>query len=249
MNKFNPSDKDSIYKYAKRLEGKTLRNLLDKDSIQKIESIQNNALRQKNNNIKSINKGGFGQKVEKYYFGYENNSSKEADFAKCNLELKITPLRVLKNGELRPKERMVCNIINFNSIINEEWSTSSFLKKCNEILMIRYVDPVPDRTVSHLDYKFVDVRIHSILNGTAANQFEIDWNDIVNKIKLGRAHELSESDTDYLGACPKGANSKSLRNQPNSSIPAMQRAFSFKHQYMKKLLDEAPEIYEVWKSD
>lgn len=249
MKKFNPSDKDSIYKYAKRLEGKTLRSLLNKGDIQKIESIQNNVSEQRKNNIKSINKGGFGQKVEKYYFGYENNSSKEADFAECNLELKITPLRVLKNGELRPKERMVCNIINFDSIINEEWNSSSFLKKCNEILMIRYVDPVPDRTVSHLDYKFVDVRIHNILNGVGANQFKKDWNDIVNKIKLGQAHDLSESDTSYLGACPKGASSKSLRNQPNSSIPAMQRAFTFKQQYMKKLLDEAPEIYEVWKNN
>lgn len=249
MKKFNPSDKGSIYKYAKRLEGKTLRSLLNKGDIQKIESMQNNVSEQRKNNIKSINKGGFGQKVEKYYFGYENNSSKEADFAECNLELKITPLRVLKNGELRPKERMVCNIINFDTIINEEWNSSSFLKKCNEILIIRYVDPIPDRTVSHLDYKFVDVRIHNILNGVGANQFKKDWNDIVTKIKLGQAHDLSESDTSYLGACPKGANSKSLRNQPNSSIPAMQRAFTFKQQYMKKLLDEAPEIYEVWKNN
>ena len=60
---------------------------------------------------------------------------------------------------------------------------------------------------------------------------------IVKKIKEGQAHELSESDTSVLGACTKGANKKSLRSQPNSTKLAMQRAFSFKQQYMKKLLE------------
>ncbi len=246
MIDFNPEDKNSILHFAKKLEGRTLRELLCEDNIKKIEEIQNNSLETKKSNIKSINKGAFGQKVEKYYFGYENNSSKEADFSKCNLELKITPLKVLKNGQLRPKERMVCNIINFDEIINEAWVESSFLKKCNEILIIRYVDPTPDKTISHLDYKFVDVRIHNILNNKNVKKFESDWNFIVNKIKAGLAHEISESDTEILGACPKGADKKSVRNQPHSDIPAMQRAFCFKHQYMKTLLDEAPEIYNVW---
>jgi len=246
MIDFDPKDKNSILYFAKKLKGRTLREVLSKDSVQKIEGMQINSFKRKKNNISSINKGGFGQKVEKYYFGYENNSSREADFSECNLELKITPLRVIKNGELRPKERMVCNIINFHEIISETWINSSFLKKCNEILIIRYVDPTPDKSISHLDYKFVDVRIHNILNNKNVKKFEADWNFIVNKIKAGLAHKLSERDTEILGACPKGANKKSVRNQPNSDIPAMQRAFCFKHQYMKILLDEAPEIYNVW---
>ena len=246
MINFNPKDKKSILHFAQKLEGKTLREVLTKDSIKKIEQIQNISIERKKDNIKSINKGGFGQKVEKYYFGYENNSSKDADFSECGLELKITPLRVLKNGELRPKERMVCNIINFHKIVNEKWDKSSFLKKCNEILIIRYVDPTPDKTISHLDYKFVDIRIHNILKSKHAIKFESDWNIIVEKIRAGLAHELSESDTKVLGACTKGANNKSLRSQPNSNTLAMQRAFSFKQQYMKILLDEAPEIHDVW---
>lgn len=63
-----------------------------------------------------------------------------------------------------------------------------------------------------------------------------DWNTIIKKIKEGKAHEISEADTMYLGACTKGANSQSLRQQPFSSIKAMQRAFCLKTSYMTQLV-------------
>src|SRR5699024_10143788 len=56
------------------------------------------------------------------------------------------------------------------------------------------------------------------------------------KIRAGRAHELSEADTNYLGACSKGANRKSLRPQPFSDEMAMQRAYSLKQSYMTTLV-------------
>src|SRR5699024_9794089 len=49
-------------------------------------------------------------------------------------------------------------------------------------------------------------------------------------------------DTNYLGACPKGANRKSLRTQPYSNELAMQRAYCLKQSYMttmiRKLISE-----------
>ena len=47
---------------------------------------------------------------------------------------------------------------------------------------------------------------------------------------------MSEADTMYLGACTKGNNSLSTREQPFSDIPAMQRAFCFKKSYMTQLV-------------
>ena len=144
----------------------------------------------------------------------------------------------LKNGSLTPKERLVCNIINYMEIIKESWETSSFLDKNSNTLLIRYIDPM-DRTVKQLDYIIYDVHIHNILNHeNDKEQFEKDWNIIVDKIKEGDAHLLSEGDTKYLGACTKGSTAiKSLRNQPKSEIKAKQRAFSFKTQYMRELLN------------
>lgn len=63
-----------------------------------------------------------------------------------------------------------------------------------------------------------------------------DWHTIHQYINEGRDHELSESLTDYLAPCTKGASSKSVRKQPYSDIPAKQRAFSFKSGYMTSIL-------------
>ena len=38
-----------------------------------------------------------------------------------------------------------------------------------------------------------------------------DWKLIKQKVADGKAHELSEGDTFYLGACTKGANANSTR--------------------------------------
>ncbi len=223
---YDENDMKSILQYAKKLEGMTLREVLPEGTIARM-SIGN-----------SGNKGRFGHKIEKYYFEYDINSDVKADFP-CGLELKATPLKVLKNGTLSPKERLVCNIINYENIIAESWEMSSFLDKNSDILMIRYIDPM-DKSIDQLDYKIVDVRIHNIFdNKDIARQFEEDWNFIVDKVKRGEAHLLSESDTKYLGACTKGATAaSSLRSQPNCSIPAQQRAFSFKTKYMRHLLNK-----------
>ena len=64
-----------------------------------------------------------------------------------------------------------------------------------------------------------------------------DWEFINRKIKAGRAHELSEGDTFYLGACTKGSTaSKSLRPQPNNEVKAKQRAYSLKQGYVNHII-------------
>lgn len=215
---------ESIFEFAKKIEGKTLREVFNNEVLESMrEEIEGN-------------KGKFGQILERYFFGYECNSDSEPDFP-CGLELKVTPLKKLKNGTLSPKERLVCNIINFENIINESWEESSFLKKNQNMLVIQYIDPL-DKNIDRLDYKIVKVFLHNINDDFEhIEQFKQDWNTIVSKIKDGKAHKLSESDTKYLGACTKGATAlTSLRRQPNSEELAKQRAFSFKTKYMKSLI-------------
>ena len=221
---YDEMDKQSILNYAKRLEGKTLRDLLSTEEVNEIGKDEKG------------NKGRYGQKIEKHYFKYAINSNKSADFP-CGLELKATPLKRLQNGSLVPKERLVCNIINYENIIYEDWENSSFLKKNSEILLLKYIDPM-NKSINQLDYQIVDVQIHNIFsNQEVSTQFKKDWHTILDKIKRGEAHNLSESDTVYLGACTKGSTAvKSLRTQPNNSVKAKQRAFSFKIQYMRTLI-------------
>lgn len=68
------------------------------------------------------------------------------------------------------------------------------------------------------------------------NQIKADWQVIVDKIHAGKAHEISEGDTLYLGACTKGATKeKSMQIQPHSDIKASGRAFCFKLGYINHI--------------
>jgi DNA mismatch repair protein MutH len=177
-------------------------------------------------------KGGLGQVIEESFFGYSINSIAKPDFEHLGVELKVTPFKRNKNGSISAKERLVLNIINYMEEVQAHFHTSSFWKK-NQKLLLMFYEWLPD--VKREDYRIYK----SILFTYPDADLEIikqDWELIVSKIRAGKAHELSESDTIYLGACPKGANKRSLRQQPFSQEPAMQRAFALKQSYMTALV-------------
>ena len=127
---------------------------------------------------------------------------------------------------------MVFNIINYLEVVNQEFETSSFWKKNKNILLIFYLHQTG---LDILDYiiKIVDEW------NFPSSDFDIikqDWEIIKQKVANGKAHELSEGDTFYLGACTKGANANSTRLQPFSKIPAKQRAYSFKQGYVNHII-------------
>ena len=213
---YNPKDKKSVLDYAKQLKGKTLREVCNSDILKH----------------KYSGKGNFGQVLEKFYFGYEPNSKAEADFFEAGMELKSTPLKRLKNGEYRSKERLVLNIINYLEVVNQQFETSDFWKKNATLLLIFYLHQA---NYDLLDYviKLVDAWKYPT---TDLEIIKKDWRLIKQKIEDGKAHELSEGDTFYLGACTKGANASSTRNQPFSNVPAKQRAYSLKQGYVNHII-------------
>ena len=213
---YNPKDKKSVLDYAKQLKGKTLREVCNSDILKH----------------KYSGKGNFGQVLEKFYFGYEPNSKAESDFFEAGMELKSTPLKRLKNGEYRSKERLVLNIINYLEVVNQQFETSDFWKKNGTLLLIFYLHQA---NYDLLDYviKLVDAWKYPT---TDLEIIKKDWHLIKQKIEDGKAHELSEGDTFYLGACTKGANASSTRNQPFSNVPAKQRAYSLKQGYVNHII-------------
>ncbi|NLK14470.1 MAG: DNA mismatch repair protein [Spirochaetales bacterium] len=175
-------------------------------------------------------KGSFGQYLEEVFFGITNNSESKPDFIDAGLELKTAPLKELKNGELAVKERIVLGIINFDSIIEETFEKSHFLEKNLHILLVFYVY---DKLAA---LENIQVNLVDIWNCVEQDETQIkkDWETIVGKIRRGKAHEISEGDTLYLGACTKGATrATSQVPQPFSDILAHRRAFSFKIQYVR----------------
>ena len=219
MKKGRLYSREEIEVISKSAIGKSLNDLIKTEVI----TIEN----------KDANKGGLGQLIEKYLFGMENNSNSEPDFMPAGIELKVTPYRKLKSGKLSAKERLVLNIIDFENEYKNEFRSSHFWYKNNKIQLLWYLwEPGKDKK----DYKITHEKLLQLALNEDLNQIEKDWNTIINKIKEGKAHEISEADTMYLGACTKGVNSLSVRKQPFNDIPAMQRAFCFKVSYMTQLV-------------
>ena len=214
---FDARSSDSIIEFAKKLKNKKLRDVCG-------ESIEKHGYK---------GKGNFGQILEKYYFGYEPNSDAAPDFSEAGIELKSTPLKTLKDGSFRSKERLVLNIINYLEVHKEAFESSTFLKKNAHLLLIFYLfekgQDILDQEIKLIaswQYPEEDLQI-----------IKQDWEVINNKIKSGKAHELSEGDTFYLGACTKGSTAaSSFRPQPFSSEMAKQRAYSLKQGYVNHII-------------
>lgn len=206
----------SIFEYSKGLLGKTLRDFVWEDYKPK------------------KGKGSLGQMVENIFFLLETNNYAGADFSEAGMELKCTPLKKSKQDDYLIKERLVCNMINYCEVVKEDFEHSHFYLKCQLMLLLFYLH---QSNTDNLDLDFV----FSVLWKLPEKDLLIirhDYEVILDKIKQGKAHEISEGDTMYLGACRKGQKGDSLMEQPyNSNVGAPRRAFSLKMAYMRTILD------------
>lgn len=211
--------------------------LIAKSAIgKKIKDLYNSQFIELSNDDDSSdgNKGSIGQIVEKYLFGINTNSDSEPDFIDAGIELKVTPYRKnKKDNSLSAKERLVLNIIDYETEYKNNFQTSHFWFKNNKIQLLWYLW---EENKNKDDFIITNEHLLNLIDSKDLNQIEKDWNLIIDKIKKGKAHEISEADTMYLGACTKGANSLSKRKQPFSNELAMQRAFCFKTSYMTQLV-------------
>ncbi len=217
---YDVTSADSIYEYSKGLSGKTLAEVVDIPS-ELIENVRN--------------KGDLGAMVERYYFKYEPNSKHEADFAEAGIELKTTGVKRRSDGTYQAKERLVLTMINYLQLADEDWANSSLLAKCQLMLILFYLY---EKGLPVFDRRFV---LEPLLFRIPVEDLIIikqDWEIIQAKVRLGKAHELSEGDTYYLGACRKGSGGPNeiLREQPLAGPKAKSRAFSLKPNYVNRIL-------------
>lgn len=229
---YDETNPRSIEKYGKKLIGKTFADVCREDYTNKVSFFGNEDYEKTHENKKR--KGGLGELIEERYFHYSANSEARADFVEAGVELKVTPYKINKNKTISAKERLILTMIDYFSVVNEEFETSHMWKKSKLILLVYYLYQAEIK--NRLDYKIGYVNLFT----PPPEDLEIikhDFETIVNKIKAGKAHELSEGDTLYLGAAPKAATSKNRRKQPFSDELAKPRAFAFKNSYMTYVLN------------
>lgn len=198
-----------------------------------------------NNRLNDLNnKGGLGQVIEEGLFGYNVNSKPEADFANLGLELKVTGVKLLGNNNKSnyvAKERLVLNVINYTEEANATFETSSFWSKNNKLLLLFYVY---DFTKEKKDFVILEPLLYEF-SDEDLKIIRKDWDFIHEKIKEGKADELTESDTFYLAACTKGSKAAdSYRHQYGSDLNAKQRAYSLKKSFIDKIIRERMLNYE-----
>ena len=180
-------------------------------------------------------KGQYGNYIEKYFYGYHPNNDSAADFDKIGVELKVTPFKVNKNGSISAKERLVLTILNYMEENLDDFYSTHLWEKCSKILLLFYNGLIPDKTMA--DYIIEKVFLFEWFEEDMKVILE-DYKRITEKIKQGKAHELSESDGNYLSTCTKGAGKgKDFRSQPFSDEPAKQRAWELKSSYMTYLIN------------
>ena len=225
LNKCDFSSPKSLEQYAKQLEGMTFREVLDLGIAPEGIDREYNSKRYK---------GGMGTLIEERFFGYKSNSDQEPDFADAGVELKASCMNIKKDGSYAAGERLVLTMIPFNKPIEDDFYSSHVWSKSEKILLIYY-----ERDKFRDSYDQV-IKYVKLITPTKEDLRIIreDYDKIVSIVKAGKAEDLSESLTSYLGACTKGATADSSwveQYYPPHSM-AKRRAFCFKRSYMDYIL-------------
>lgn len=224
QKKYDETSVDSIVNFAKSLAGKSL------DEVVTLPRDVEN----------SRNRGNLGNLVEQFFFELPITTS-GIDFPKAKLELKTTGIVRSSSGQYKAKERLVLTMINYLNIVEETWESSVLFTKCQLMLILFYLY---QNDAPSFKQKFV---LEPFLYKMHENDLQVirnDWEFIKSKILEGKAHEISEGDTFYLGACRKGSGGPSEvdREQPFSKQKAKSRAFSFKPSYVNTLIAQTTHV-------
>lgn len=222
---FDLTNEEALEAYAKQLEGMTFREVLDLGIAPEGVSREYNNKRYK---------GGMGTLIEERFFGYKANNDQEADFSEAGVELKASCLDKKKDGDYSAGERLVLTMIPLDRPIEDNFYSSHVWNKSEKILLVYYER---NRNIDAYDQVIKYVKIITPSDEDLKIIRE-DYNKIVSLVKAGRAQDLSEGMTSYLGACTKGSSeAKSWVTQyypPHA--PAKKRAFCFKRSYMDYIL-------------
>lgn len=218
-----------VYERGKQLEGMTFRDVLDLGIVPDGVAREYNSRRYK---------GGMGTLIEERFFGYKANSDREADFAEAGVELKATCYDMVSRRRklvASAGERLVLTMIAYDEEAPLSLYDSHLWQKCRSILLVWYRR---DKTIDPYDQEIEYVTLFTPPERDL-RVMERDYALITGLVRDGRADELSESLTTYLGACTKGATrEKSMRDQSYYAPGkvARGRAFSYKRSYMDYVL-------------
>lgn len=148
-----------------------------------------------------------------------------------------------KDGRKSAGERLVLTMIPYDRPVSLDYDSSHLKTKLSNILLIYYGR---DRSIDKYDQR-IERAVMVRLPEEDMKIIRADYEKIISYIQDGRADELSEGMTTYLGACTKGATEATMWvdqyyeyfNTDTGEIErrrAKRRAFSLKRSYMDYVL-------------
>jgi len=219
------SDPAEIERKGRMLVGHTFRDVLDLGVAPKGAVLEYNSKQYK---------GGMGSLIEERWYGYPVNSDSDPDFPEAGVELKTTCYDIKKDGDLSAGERLVLTMIPYDREVALDYEASHLHHKCHTLMLIYYHrDREKDSYDQEISYAALFVPPEEDLA-----VIREDYRKIAQLVQEGRADELSESMTSYLGACTKGSTAAKSRVDQYYAPgkKAKKRAFCLKRSYMDYVL-------------
>ena len=179
-----------------------------------------------------MKKGASGLIVENL-LGIENNNRDEADLPDIGCEIKILPLQLNRNGDIKAKEPTAIQMINYCQVAKEIWETAKLRTKINITFWVVYLAKENGKALNQDDYIIVDY----FLDHPTATQLEVfkkNWEEIQQYIIKGDADKLSCSMGVFIEPKTKGANNQDKTDAPDGKgglIKVRRRAFYYKKNY------------------
>ncbi len=146
-------------------------------------------------------KGWVGQQAE-LFLGATAGSKAEPDFINLGIELKTLPL----NAKGQPQESTYVCHIQLMQLNQQHWENAWVNKKLQHVLWLPY------EACKSIEYSKRRIG-HAILwqpTQQQSRQLRHDWEEIMEKLCLGKQQELSAHCGQYLQVRPKAANARAL---------------------------------------
>lgn len=179
-----------------------------------------------------MKKGASGLIVENL-LGIENNNRDEADLPDIGCEVKILPLQLNRNGDVKAKEPTAIQMINYCQVAQETWKTAKLRTKINITFWVVYLAKEYGKKLNQDDYVIIDYFLDHP-NPAQLTVFKKDWEEIQTYILRGDADKLSCSMGVFIEPKTKGANNQDKTIAPDGKggfIQARRRAFYYKKNY------------------